>query len=391
MIKIYKKGSDFLITLKEALNKNIFKTYKLLTHSDFSDKRIDLVGILDYENPSNISSIFKKNEMVITTLLSIKDSKENLYEIVDELIKCDACCLAIKDIYFNSIDLKTKELAENNNFPIILFGDTFFEDIIINVSKINTEKQNMETIKFKINDIISKNLDSYSIRKLALEINPHFLDSHFTIFFKFNTHDSNNFSNHKLINTSFTDFIFPYKDGYLLIISRDIKYLNSLYLNIKNELNDIGINTSNIIYGFSSIKYSLSDLSKSIKEACYAYNHCACYDKNNASFNKIGLDKLVAPLLQNDWLKEYYQALISPIEVYDLKNNSELLNTAIAYVKFYGNIKKTSQNINQHENTVRYRLNKISSILNLEMDKLYEELTIAIRIHILLDSKDMVL
>jgi DNA-binding PucR family transcriptional regulator len=63
-----------------------------------------------------------------------------------------------------------------------------------------------------------------------------------------------------------------------------------------------------------------------------------------------------------------------------------LINTIEAYLNCDGDYKKTATLINQHENTVRYRISKAKRFLNLENDnfKFIEQVSIALKIKNLL-------
>ena len=94
---------------------------------------------------------------------------------------------------------------------------------------------------------------------------------------------------------------------------------------------------------------------------------------------------ITLPLLGVCVLGPIYFQSIGKIKQYDQKYNSELLQTAIVYVKLGGNIKNTAKSINLHENTVRYRINKIKEIFNTTNSEFefYEELALGIKLHLI--------
>lgn len=83
-------------------------------------------------------------------------------------------------------------------------------------------------------------------------------------------------------------------------------------------------------------------------------------------------------------MRDFARTYIKQIEDYDLETNSNLLETAIAYVLNDGDLQKTADYMIQHKNTIRYRLKNVSNILGINIfeTKHYEILSFAIRIYI---------
>ena len=68
-------------------------------------------------------------------------------------------------------------------------------------------------------------------------------------------------------------------------------------------------------------------------------------------------------LVSHPDLEEYYRSLIKPINEYDKKYKSELLATIKCFVECSLDHVKTGKQLHIHENTVRYRLNKIKELI----------------------------
>lgn len=368
------------ITLNEAFNLDYFKEFKLLTHEKGLNNKIVKVGILDHETNDMIEKSFKENEFVLSTLLIIKDNVEKLYDFVQKLIKVKASGLAIKNIYFNEIPKEVIELANKNSFPIFLFSEVYFEDIITGIADLIKEKNEKNSLALKIDNILYSNLNKVLIKKIAYEINREFKEKNIVIYCK-----------RKYLNNTELDFIednsknnriIQYKDGYLIINTFENVNKDEIENIIENKLNSLGLNTDEYYIGISSRYEKLDELNFSINESLYSFKN-ATITNEISFFNKIGTNKILLPLIDNIWIKKYHDEMISPLITYDRENDTELLETAIKYFENNGDIKKTSAELFQHSNTIRYRIDKIFKILNKNNDitNFYEELSIAIRIH----------
>ena len=99
------------------------------------------------------------------------------------------------------------------------------------------------------------------------------------------------------------------------------------------------------------------------------------------------LYKILYPLKNSDVLRDFYSDIFNPlIGAEGSGDKYELINTIEAYINCDGDYKKTALLINQHENTVRYRISKAKRLLNLENDnfKFIEQVSIALKIKNLL-------
>lgn len=368
------------ITIYEAFNLDYFKDFKLLAGKKGLTNKIVKVGILDHETNDMIEKSFKENEFVLSTLLIIKDNVEKLYNFVQKLINVNASGLAIKNIYFNEIPKEVIELADKNSFPIFLFSEVYFEDIITGIADCIKEKNEINSLALKIDNILYSNLNKVLIKKIAYEINRDFKEKNVVIYCKrkyFNNMEldfkDDNSKNNKII---------LYKDGYLIINTFENINKNEIENIIIDKLSTLGFNTDEYYIGISSIYEKLDELNFSINESLYSFKNSTI--TNEVSFfNKIGTNKILLPLIDNIWIKKYHDEMISPLIDYDRENDTELLKTAIKYFENNGDIKKTSSELFQHSNTIRYRIDKIFKILNKNNDiiNFYEELSIGIRIH----------
>ena len=61
-----------------------------------------------------------------------------------------------------------------------------------------------------------------------------------------------------------------------------------------------------------------------------------------------------------------------------IEHRNEVLDTIKAFVKNKGDFKKTAFDVAQHENTVRYRINKLKTWLDMEDDNIsfYETISL---------------
>lgn len=380
------------VMIKDILQLEVFKNHKLLAGKDGLTNLVDKVGIIDHETEDMIIGSYEKGEFVISTFFIIKNNASKLFDYVRNLVQANTSGLAIKDIYFSDIPQNVIDFADENNFPIFIFQEVFYEDIITSIVNAIKDKQCIETVSLKIDNILTGNLNTIAIKKLALKINRNFAEKHAVVFCK--AKNTNKALSIWQFLQKFKPFnrynsIIPYNNGYLIIYTfQQLKEADYETI-IINRLSDIGFNCKDYNIGVSSLYYKLDQLYLSINESMFAYTHTLTTDNNISYFYRIGTSKILIPVLDNLWVKKYLNEMITPLLEYDKHNDVNLVKTALIYVENNGDIKLTAQRMFQHTNTIRYRINKIKKVLdeNNYVQDFYHELSIAVKLYKLFSLK----
>ncbi len=376
------------ITVKEALELDILKGFKVIAGKKGLSNRITHVAVWDYEIGDLIAENFSQGDFALSTLIAIKDGIDGLYGIVERMIAVGISCLAIKNIYFNYIPSDVIKLADEKHFPLMMFSDTFTEDVIVYVNKAISEKKEYENLASKIDNILYNDLNELSIKKIAYKININFKEKNIVAFCKKKSNKLkgvDNFSD-KTIEEHFSKVI-PYREGYIIINTFEKAEQKEIDKTILRRLKWHGVTQEDYIIGVGSLHEKLGSLNNSIQESLYAFKYAITYKKDISFFHEIGINKILMPIIDSPWVLKYYNEMIEPLIVYDKNNETELLKTAVKYVENNGNIKTTAEELFQHGNTIRYRINRINEIFNenYKSEHFYEELAVAVRIYVLLN------
>lgn len=89
------------------------------------------------------------------------------------------------------------------------------------------------------------------------------------------------------------------------------------------------------------------------------------------TFTNLGIQRLLFALRQEspETLRDFKDATVGPLIVYDEKHGSRLLETLKAYMECDGNIHEVADLLHVHKHTVRYRLRRITELANLDVAK----------------------
>lgn len=383
-----------MFTVFDLFMLDVMKSVEILTGQSGFQRQICNVGILDYEYIScNIYNEFCKNDLILSSFLFARDDIESMIQAVKALISMGVSCLGIKNIYYKEVPDELIRYAIENDFSIFIFGsDIFFENIIIEVFKNIRYVKNNQFAELKVEKLLSHDIDSHKIRELALDINKFFKEFFVVIFCKSQNSKYGGNSYRTLKRLKSLDFFkkedlaFQYKDGIMVILTFDSDCKTTIQKIVYDFIFETKVNTDDFYIGVSDFSHGLSNFALGISESLYAFEACKMMGKSICLFDEIGLYRLTLPFSASPWAKKYYQSFLEPLLHYDEndeKKISELFNTLVAYIEYDRNIKKTAEHLYQHENTIRYRINKIEELLDLDKEdySIYPQLCIAIHLY----------
>lgn len=71
---------------------------------------------------------------------------------------------------------------------------------------------------------------------------------------------------------------------------------------------------------------------------------------------------------EGDGRKVFFHPVLIEMQQYDEKNDTQYSTTLMEYLRQFKDMKKTSQNLHIHRNTLSYRLQKIEGIFNIHLE-----------------------
>lgn len=127
---------------------------------------------------------------------------------------------------------------------------------------------------------------------------------------------------------------------------------------------DFRIGIGRACRGIDSAWHSLQDAEKAV-EAARAY-----VDERIVEFEKLGIYKIFCQDHLKEELQSFYGSTLRDLVEYDRKRDTELVKTLQVYFDTNGNLKRMSELLFTHYNTILYRINRIQEITakNLESE-----------------------
>lgn len=389
-------------TVANLLSKSMFKDFRVVSGKNGLNNNVTCAGFFEWEQDFQITKSFSKGEFVITTLSSFKDDPHAVERSMKLLINNNVAAIAIKDIYYKDISDSLKAYSNSHNVPIMFFTDTYIDELLYVV-----KNETLNSLYTSFNEIVldtlisNDNSDDLDKESLLRKLNPLFLSSAMICAYISNDTDTTSISqaalelyNNVLLdnaidipeNINDAKFVYSfiaYKRGIFLIVTTnttDREILDTFKIRLidslrkSNALSGTCIGISNFSIGFSGISNMLLD-------AVFANTSCILDSKSIVEIADAPFDYIVFKDRYLLGTNPYYERMLTKLSETS-SQRSPLLETLITFVACNGNVDMAAQQMYQHKNTIRYRLNKLKTIFSADSDmEFYAKIYFFSRIH----------
>lgn len=360
------------ITVGELVLSKELSVFHLVAGEKGLSRRVVSIGILDYEYADEDPQLeaiwtFGKEAFVISSLLFAKDHPERILSAVKGLQRDGVSALAIKTIYYDRLPQEVLDYADQQGFPIFMFGrdDAYFENIVIVINNKIAEADRTDLLEQKIQLLLNGTLTPLNAASLVSELIPDMPKSYCIICYHTTYYAMPQEVNHvsTLLNNSIgkNDHLFRYKDNHLIVFNLDeYKKIADLESFVHGK---IRILKQDVTIGISAIHEQTISFPHALQESIYAANHAMMNGLQSVCFSKIGLNKMLMPYAHDYWMIKYCKSFLEPILSFDREYKAELFKTMQAYVRNNFDMVEAANTMHLHKNTVRYRIKKIKDLL----------------------------
>lgn len=378
------------IRISDLLCIDLLKGAKIVAGKNGLDNEIKRVAFNDCPLDLDVNSkIIRSGDLYINSLYIVKDNKEQLINFFKFYIENRSAGIFIIDEYFKEFPQEVITMANTHNYPIILIDNSTPYAEIINAAIGMILFDQYDTIaEMKINNILDPYITPEEMVKVIEYFNIDFKKHYSAAFIKIN---DGFLKKDRLIRNELENIYnidsYKYRNGLLAFFSYDDSKKYSVLISQISSLINKHSNSYNI--GISNSFSDIMDFNHCINQCICACYLCETTDKSIIYYNTLNIYKILYPIKEKLFLKEYMEEILKPLEEYDKVHKLDLIKTVEAYINNDGNYKNTGLEIAQHENTVRYRISAAKKILDLENNHLsfIEQISIAFKIKKILDKK----
>jgi len=142
------------------------------------------------------------------------------------------------------------------------------------------------------------------------------------------------------------------------------RYANYIHEVLKGKMKkqQIKVGIGRIVKGLVNVHKSKVDAFKALEGACHYL------DDDVIFFEEMGVYKILSQNSIRQELERFYNEILGKLIDYDQRRDTELIKTLEVYYACNGNLKRMSESLFTHYNTILYRLNRIQEIISLSLD-----------------------
>lgn len=420
---------------------DLYRTYneqlKLIAGKGGLARSITSCGILDYELMPELKdryyhTNFQEGQFIVSSLLYTKDNPYLLSDAVKHLMSKGASGLAVRNVFRIQIPENVIRYADARNFPIFLIQSLKlpFENIIYTINRQLELESSSSYLREVLNRLMVLNTSPEEFRRQVLKLNPSFAEQYFCIYFRTDPFISE-YQQRELLTSlqnsglfTYEDFLSFFRSGILIVKSGEsaAAFYNDTWIrrlfhtvdgldtvshvgisNIHNTLNEFREALDEVIFA-SAFNSEITAVSAASAFPAPAYSEKDEHESDNTDssvtcgkapklqyYSTLGSFQLIFPYCRQPEFKSFSARIMNVIEEYDAENGTALASSLTTFVLCNFSSERTAACLNMHEQSIRYRMNKIYELTGLDRKSASdtEQLSLAAKIYIanrILDS-----
>lgn len=401
-----------MFTVKDMLEIPDFRDFRIIAGEGGSSREIKTVSVMD---APDIYEWMKGGEFLITSAYVMREHPEQAADLIERLVENGASAFGIKFTRFiDGLPKEALETAEKLNFPIISipvefaftdvidpvlreivdaqieakYREEFVQDLIYSNIKYREEVYNRAEIyhwDFRNGGmVVIVDVDDFKLKYAEG------LDRQKNERMEWDMSRVMRISGNILRQSGHQISFSKLNDRIVYIVSfvqgmEEISRLRELLERLREEIHRQTELTVTIGVG----KYcgDIFDISESFQEAkkaivisrtLYPRDRVSCYEE-------LGIYKLLNLVKNTPEAEEFEEKYVTKLKEYDRKNKSELWDTLAVLVQCGWNMRKASEQLYIHYNSMKYRYRKICEVLGEDLQNYDRRLDaqIAVDLHLL--------
>lgn len=361
------------ITVLDVLGLPIMSNARLRAGREGINNTIQYVNILDnrYDDTDTSAQLPKYGEnFYITSMYYGKNDPAYILSVLKHFVEVNAAAVCIIDEYMSELSDEAYRLADESRLPIIFVDkETPYPIIISSIMERKLSYQRATRDESLLLALTSADCAEEQKLELLRQLNPNFADNLIVFHCLSNeapvnqvTAISNQLELISKFNEGALSFASEFRGGILVIQSFKNSSTDSIQKLSKSTIEAVRRLLPRAVIGISGT-LSILEADKGIFQA-YTASKSGAHNANGITyFQNLGVLRLIMDMQGRRELENYFSEIYQPIQKYDNKYHSHLLDTAVAFIENNMDYIRTSKAMFVHENTVRYRLSKVRNLI----------------------------
>ncbi len=385
-----------MLKVKDIMNMEFAQNLQLMCGSKGLDKPVTSVGLHLHEEIEEFSEVFGEGDFVLTTFYACKNNSGKILEYLQAFYNAGVRAIAVQTVYVDSLPEEAVKYCNQHGLSVFFYSKKFYTEDLVTDIKAAIENNDIYS---QYEQTFCRILDQTATEaelKMMVRLTGGEKNLPVDVYYFCSREELEEIDIRKLV------YDYDYRIGTLLPqrCIRFFKYKEGFFVfrrqsesapeDLADILESFNLNCKDFFIGKSCYK-GKDTLRDGLEESLMASIVCQCEQRDCMTFRQIGIYRCLLPLDKNGRLYSEYQRFTGKIKAYDESKHTELLATAICYVKHKGELEATARELYQHVNTIRYRLKRIMEITEEEIDveeDFYVLLYIFVKLYILLERTE---
>lgn len=371
-----------MVTVADILALPAFQNVELAAPCEGAQTRlVRNVGILDCPPDYNEYSVYVSGEFILSNLGFAFDNSDLAEKSLLAMIRRDVAAIAIKTVYEAPISDLVRQESTARGVPLYIYDGAYHETVAYqSLDLLNRDREELDK-GAAIDELLSAHDGDYVRKKLSAIAG---ITGAKLQCFAFALHAGDTCSFYAMLDSV---------SSALALARRECHSIESLHVCRYHE-HILAL----VSYGLVNNQEAMSTEERCIALATTAGNlHCGVSESVRLGDGDLAIHQAItaarAAMRQGErvvrWSGLHMSAFVdaartdrlfmsaselyrSMLARYDREHGAELVRTAEALVHRYGDIRAIAEDLHQHPNTIRYRMRKIKSVLDIpdEGDKM---------------------
>lgn len=379
------------ITVKELLHAPEFQHLQLVAGENGLTRKIAGINVIE---SNDLISFCRPNELIVTTGIQIKNDLFQLEQLIRHAYSRKVSGFIINvGPYIPDVSSSILQFANDNNFPLFIMAWKYrVADLLKNtielLSKHQSSHQQEDEQKLLYNLIFRYDQPRMDFKK------------HLT---NYGIEDDAELGIITCTTKNFNHSITQYSE----IIYQEFQKRYNFFLSLKNNneliflINRGEVKTKNIpfsktvetiyekatkINGDLQLIIGMGNFYTNLKDVATSYNesltviHLVKQHKNPFihKYKEIGAYQIIMSVPNQAIIKKFHQDMLGPLYFYDQLHNTNFVQFLRTFLEENGSANKISNRLFIHRNTVTYKINKIESILDVDLNNTFARTNLSV-------------
>ncbi len=382
------------ISLSSILKNPLFEHAQLVAGTQGQHRSVRRISVFDAPFGTDVieKQIVMPGDFFVTGLLQFGDDPEEVLEVLRILVQAQGSgvCL-ISRTQDHLINGAVRKFCDENAFPLVhIREDISYAEIMDTVNRYITMENLNVMNQLKLDKIISYKGNTREKQDLLMSMNHELGEFIQVVYFRGKLRSKLMEDEWNLYYLSCKEDIYIHTPGaFILILSAENEKRMKTHLEVTQQRIRAYYHVAGI--GIGRV-YPRTQVDRSIHEARSALSMVAVGTTQVQEYDPLSSLQLLLPMRNARELQDYYNAFYQMLRVgVSAEGMRELMSTLRQFVQNGGDYSQTAQKMSQHENTIRYRINRIKSLLGIEHDTIhfYETIALVVKIEQILQQNDL--